>query len=270
MNWTTSTVTPNTALTDATTSQALKSALASVASPTNVATANPTQATAQSDNRTALVRVGQLETLAVTPWSDGIFSGTKRSQSFYLSASDAQAKMNKLLANTGWQSAFLIMAMADSETQLLEALQQINTALPMPEAAAAIRRAQALADHEKTKRFSPGEQVKNSDKKAAATIANDQTIAAQNIAVTDAIATDQEPTAILANFIQRRTARLQEIAEALNATGGEITYTMKISGNIKTAFDGITPPNEQAPLACVFAIGGTTDQMAALYEVTGL
>lgn len=270
MNWIAATVLSELALTDATTNQALKSALASVASPKNVAAANPTQATAESDNRTALIRVGQLETLAVTPWSDGIFSGTKRSQSFYLSTVDAQNTMADLIANTGWQSAFLIIAMADSEAQLLEELQKINSALPTPEAAAAIRRAKSLSDHDQIKRFSQGRKPRNSAEKLAASIAIDQTTAAQNIAVSDAIATDTDPSVMLTNFIQSRQTRLQAIAEALNDTGGEITYTMKITGNMKTAFDDITPPNEQAPLACVFAIGGTEAQMAALYEVTGL
>ena len=270
MNWQTKTTSPATGLTNSATTTALKTELAGIESPSDLSAANPNQGTAASDDRSALIRVGILETLAVTPWSDGIHSGTKRSASFYISAADAQNKMATMLAATGWQSAFVVMALADSESQLLEALQQIHDALPTPETAQAIRRAKSLADHESQKRFTPGEKVKTKAKRASASIAYDQTAAAQNIATVQAIASDTPPATILSEFIQRRQDRLQQIADATAPAPGTIQHSMKITGDLKAAMESATPQNPQAPLTVIIAIGGTAEQMNALYEVTGL
>lgn len=270
MNWQTKTTSPATGLTNSATTTALKTELAGIESPSDLSAANPNQGTAASDDRSALIRVGILETLAVTPWSDGIHSGTKRSASFYISAADAQNKMATMLAATGWQSAFVVMALADSESQLLEALQQIHDALPTPETAQAIRRAKSLADHESQKRFTPGEKVKAKAQRASASIAYDQTEAAQNIATVQAIASDTPPATILSEFIQRRQDRLQQIADATAPAPGTIQHSMKITGDLKAAMESATPQNPQAPLTVIIAIGGTDEQMNALYEVTGL
>lgn len=270
MNWQHSTTSPATGLTDSATCQALKSALASCVKPSAISEANPTKSTADSDDRSSLVRVGIIETLAVTPWSDGDYSGTKRSASFYLSAADAQEIMAERIETTGWQSAFLMMVLGDSEKQILEAIQKINEALPVPEMEKAKRRSELLTEHESQKRFMPAERINTSVKTVFASVAYDQSVTAQNIATVQAISSDQPPETMLEYFIQKREARLQKISEAATPVAGVIQYSMKLTGNMKSAIEEATPPNPQAPLAIILAIGGSADQMNAFYEVTGL
>ncbi|QQD22271.1 hypothetical protein GJQ54_11060 [Oceanospirillaceae bacterium ASx5O] len=213
--------------------------------------------------------------LAVTPWNSGEHSRNKRDANWYLTPAAAQAAIKQKLAGTSWQSAIMVMTMADNAGQLKDQLQQLAQAFETSGISQALRRAAALEKHEEEKRFIAGEEITITGQKPSAGIKalSIYSAAGQGVSVSEAIASDKSPAQMLQDFIQKRTGRLQEIetaAAAITSAGGAITYCAILEGgDLANAVTG-APPNEQAPLCCIIAIGGSADEIGKIKEATGL
>lgn len=255
---------------------ALQGALSSSSLPGNVAVKNSNQELAESDSeRRQLFPSGVVQTFSVTPWSHGEFSGSKRNMGWYLSPLDAQAAVQKALSLRNWHSAVLIMMMADNEEQLFQQLQSVSESFPCSEVSAAMRRADALSRNEAEKRFIAGDEVPSIADRSSASIStfSGYAVAAQNVAVSEAAASDESPSALLNSFISKRAARLQKIRTnlALAISGGHIPYAFSLTGgDLASQLNGVIPPNSQAPLCFILAIGGGEEVMKKLIEVVGL
>ncbi len=274
--WQQKTVTHKAELADTAVNAALQSALGEALPPADLVEPNATQPQAESDTaRRAIVPAGQVEALAVTPWADGEHSRNKRDAGWYLTPTDAQERLKKRLADSGWQSAILVMTMADNPQQLKSQLQQIEKAFEVAGVSQAMRRATALATHEEEKRFIAGEEIALTGKKSSLGIKalSKYAAARQGISVSEAVASDKSATAMLQAFIQKRADRLQEIEAAaaeITAEGGSLEYCAVIEGGDLASKVTGTPPNEQAPLCCIIAIGGAADEIEKIKEATGL
>lgn len=255
---------------------ALQGALSSSSVPGNVVVKNSNQELAESDSeRRQLFPSGVVQTFSVTPWSHGEFSGSKRNMGWYLSPLDAQAAVQKALSLRNWDSAVLIMMMADNEDQLFQQLQSVSESFPCAEVSAAMRRADALSRNEAEKRFMAGDEVPSIADRSLASISvfSGYSVAAQNVAVSEAVASDESPSALLNSFIGKRVSRLQKISEdlLLAVSGGHIPYALSLTGgDLASKLTGVIPPNSQAPLCCIVAIGGSSVAMNKIIEVSGL
>lgn len=243
--------------------------------PAEIAVAGSTQTTASGDARRINLATAVVECIVITPWNSGDFSGTKYSQSWYLNPQSARDILLGSLSTVSWQSALLVLVMADSEALLLTELQALHMALPLDEITQAMRRATATQNHESEKRFIPGQKAKapipiNS---AALSCCLFQESVAANMAVSEAAASDTAPTALLSDFLSRRSARVQasntEVQQQA-AAGGVVKYLASVSGDISEQLKAATLPNEQAPFACLIAVGGETAALNKIKEALTL
>jgi hypothetical protein len=255
----------------------LKTAINSVVLPANVASPNDKQAAATSDiARDLTPLLNKVETILVTPWHQGAFNGSKQSQNFWLSPSDAQSQLANQLEFISWDSCIVLMALADNAQNLLSNLTSLNAVFPGDALAKATRHAQALANHEIQKLFVPG--IKNDDRSIttieSGTGLNTLAPAKQNQSFSQAFASDTAPAAMLAQFQGTRAARLDQVKSDLlslsNQNGGLDHVLYLTGGNLSQQLKDITAPNQSAPLCVMFVMGGTANQLAPLVEVLAL
>lgn len=247
--------------------------------PENVASENATASDAQTDiARRDVFSLLQniIELIVITPWQQGIFNGSKQDSNFWLSPGDAQTALADQLQFIGWESCVVFMVAADKAATLATKLESLLAVFPHSDLSNALRQAQALAENETTKFFIPG--IKQDDRKGAAIeqmgAFSSFLYAKQNLAVSEAVASDQDTKTILENFKEKRLARLDEIktkVESIADQNGPIENVLYLTGgNLDVQLRNTAPPNENAPLCCLLAIGGEAENMAPLIEVLGL
>lgn len=264
----------NTAFFNTAITGAVQTALTSSLVPTEIAIAGPAQGTASGETRRGLLVTAEIECISITPWDAGEFSCDKRNQSWYLTPDEIKQLLKNKFSGVDWQACFLVLAMADTEENLLSELQVIHAVIPLHELGQAIRRATAGMQHEAEKRFVAIEQHVVKIKQAAALpVFNFQTDVANSVAVAEAAGSDTAPGAMLSDFISRRSSRMQTISTTVQQAGvdgGSISYFASLSGEISSQLDGIVMPNQQAKMACLFAIGGTAQAVGEIKGALGL
>ena len=257
----------------------LKTATNSVVVPDNIATKNETKQDAKSDSgRRADFEMLQnnIEAISITPWHQGQFNGSKQDANFWLSPTDAQTCLADQLEFLNWESCLLLMVVADKAQSLATKIENLVVVFPHTELTKALRQASSLASHEAEKVFIPG--VKQDDRQTV-TIEKLGAFSAllhakQNLAISEAVASDQDTKTLLTDFKSKRLVRLDEIksqVESLADQSGPIDNVLHLSGgDLATQLKDISPPNESAPLCCLLALGGTAIDLAPLLEVLGL
>ena len=256
-----------------------KSAINSTVVPGNVATQNETATDTQTDSaRRADFELLQnkLETISITPWHQGQFNGSKQDANFYLSPSDAQNLLAAQLEFINWDSCVVIMVVADGAPGLVSKLESLVDVFPHESLLKSLRQAQALASHESQKIFVPG--IKQDDRQYTTIeklgVFSALLHAKQNLAISEAVASDQDTKTLLTDFKTKRLTRLDEIksqVESLTDQNGTIENMLNLSGgDLATQLRGISPPSENAPLCCLLALGGSGAELAPLLEVLGL
>ena len=273
--WQNTNIAHNQQLTDSSVNNALQSALSAAKIPADLSQSNSNHANAKADKRRELLASGIIKTALISPWNSGTPSRNKYSMSFYLSPADATEKAAQIIESSGFETAILIAEMGDTAAQLAVNLKSLSTAFPSKDIEQAARHASALAEHEQQKRFLQNEQQNAHEQQAAALkVFRIEEVAAQNISVSEAVASDEKATQILASFKAKRTARLAEIQQnlsALNSAGGIAQYVIKLSGgNLADKLRKAEMPNQHAPLTVIFIMGGTNENMAKVSEVLGL
>ena len=217
-----------------------------------------------------------VEAIAITPWLQGAFNGSKQDMNFWLSPVDAQNNLAKQLELIAWDSCLVLMVLADNVNGLASKLDSLVAVFPHASLSKAQRHAKALANHETQKLFVPG--VKYDDRQNA-TIeklgAFSSLISAkQNVSISEAIASDQDAATTLQDFKIKRLARLAEVKNQLGqlaSQNGAVENTLYLSGgDLAKQFESINAPNESAPLCCLLALGGSASDLAPLLEVFGL
>ncbi len=247
--------------------------------PVNLASENSTAGDALTDSARRddfVLLQNNLEALAITPWHQGAFNGSKQDANFWLSPGDAQNSLADQLEFIGWDSCLVLMVMADKAENLATKIESLMVVFPHVELAKAFRHAKALASHEAKKLFVPG--IKQDDRKTA-TIEKLGAFSAllhakQNLAISEAVASDQDTQTLLTDFKAKRLARLDEIksqVESLTDQNGPIENVLHLTGgNLDAQLRAISPPSENAPLCCLLALGGSANDLAPLLEVLGL
>ena len=217
-----------------------------------------------------------VEAIAITPWHQGAFNGSKQDMNFWLSPVDAQNNLAKQLEFIAWESCLVLMVVADNAASLATKLEALVAVFPHASLHKALRHATALGSHESQKLFVPG--VKYDDRQNA-TIEKLGAFSAlinakQNISISEALASDQDTATILQDFKSKRLARLTEIktqVEQLSDQNGAVENVLYLSGgDLVAQLDDINAPNESAPLCCLLALGGSASDLAPLLEVFGL
>jgi hypothetical protein len=219
---------------------------------------------------------GTVQFIIISPWHQGTFNGSKQNANFWLSPGDAQAALADQMQFAGWESCLVFMVAADKAANLATKLESLLAVFPHADLAKALRQAQALAENETTKVFISG--IKPDDRKGAAIeqmgAFSSLLYAKQNLAVSEAVASDQGTKTILEEFKAKRLARLDEIktkVESIADQNGPIENVLYLTGgNLDAQLRDTTPPNENAPLCCLLAIGGEAANLAPLVEVLGL
>lgn len=217
-----------------------------------------------------------VETIAVTPWQLGIFNGSKQNSNFWLSPGNAQNILADQLKFVGWESCLVFILSADKAQNLASKLESLLAVFPHADLSKALRQAQALAENETTKFFIPG--IKPDDRKNTAIEQfgpfSSLSFAKQNLAVSEAVASDQNTATILQTFKEKRLARVDDMKskiEAMPIQIGPIENILYLTGgNLDSQLRDTKPPNENAPLCCLLAIGGEAANLAPLVEVLGL
>ena len=256
----------------------IKTATSSVAVPKNISTQNPTAGDASTDAARRAdfdLFQNQVETIAVSPWQNGTFNGSKQSQEFWLSPSEAQTNLADQLKPIGWESCVLIIATGKDANALNESLESILAVFPNNDLEKFQRHAKALAEHETKKMFIAG--IKTDDRKKQTleklSVFSSLLFAKQDVSVSEAVASDQDTNQMLTAFKDKRVIRLDEIKAAVDAitqpTG--IENAMHLSGgDISNKIKKLTMPNENAPLCCLLALGGSAADLAPLVEAMAL
>lgn len=268
--WQSTTLTLPNQLADSAVNSALASALNAAQLPADQATANSNAASAASDTRRELLPSGQVDYVTVSPWSDGELSRNRHSVFSYLSPRDASEALSKLIP-ASWQSAVLVVAMADDIGTFSQALNQLYLSIPTTDIRKAVRRAEALNLHDQQKRFIADLKTGSKQQELAAMpVYEPLQSSAQNISISEALASDDSPAGLLADFIHRRNQRLSDIRDQLmdiTSAGGAIMHSLKLNGgNIAEQLLAADPPNPQAPFTLMIAIGGTAENMQPLLE----
>ncbi len=218
----------------------------------------------------------RVEAIAITPWQQGVFNGSKQDMNFWLSPVDAQNNLAKQLELIAWDSCLVLMVLADNVNSLASKLESLVAVFPHASLNKAQRHAKSLASHETQKQFVPG--VKYDDREHA-TIEklgafSSLMSAKQNVSISEAIASDQDTATTLQDFKTKRLARLAEIKTQvgqLATQNGAVENALYLSGgNLAKQFESISAPNESAPLCCLLALGGSASDLAPLLEVFGL
>ena len=258
--------------------QELKTATSSVAVPINISTQNPTAGDASTDAARRAdfdLFQNQVETIAVSPWDNGTHNGSKQSQEFWLSPSEAQTNLADQLKPIAWESCVLIIATGKDASALNESLESILAVFPNNDLEKFQSHAKALAEHETKKMFIAG--IKTDDRKKQTleklSVFSSLLFAKQDVAVSEAVASDQDTNQMLTAFKDKRVIRLDEIKAAVDAitqpTG--IENAMHLSGgDISNKIKKLTMPNENAPLCCLLALGGSAADLAPLIEAMAL
>jgi len=265
-------------LNTATNSQ-FNSTIDSMAVPANIATLNSTASDAKTDSERRAdfeILQNKVEIIVISPWQQGDFNGSKQDENFWLSPTDAQETLASQLEFISWQSCVVIMVAADKAQDLAAKLENVMAVFPHSGLEKSHRHAQALANHESQKTFVPG--LKTDDRQAANIeqlgAFSGLLVAKQNLAISEAVASDQDTKTLLTDFKTKRLARLEEIrsqVESLTDQNGPIENVLHLSGgDLATQLRGISPPSESAPLCCLLALGGSAGDLAPLLEVLGL
>ncbi len=257
----------------------LKTAISEIVLPENLAADNSTAQDAQTDSarRDDLSPLqNNLQAIAITPWHQGTFNGSKQDANFWLSPGDAQTCLADQLEFIGWDSCLVLMVVADKAQNLATKIESLVAVFPHDELAQVLRQAKALANHETEKVFIPG--LKQDDRQNTTieklAVFSALLHAKQNLAISEAVASDQDTKTLLTDFKTKRLARLDEIksqVESLTAQNGTIENILNLSGgDLATQLRGISPPSENAPLCCLLALGGSSAELVPLLEVLGL
>ncbi|CCK75060.1 hypothetical protein OLEAN_C08840 [Oleispira antarctica RB-8] len=217
----------------------------------------------------------KVETIAVSPWQQGTFNGSKQNQNFWLSPTEAQGSLVDQLSSIDWKSCVLIIATGKDAQALNDNLKTILVVFPNNDLEKFQRHAEALAEHETKKMFIAG--IKTDDRKKQAleklSVFSSLLFEKQDAAVKEAADSDQEPAAMLTAFKDKCTARLDEIAANVAAiikpTGIENAIHLS-GGDISNKVKKLTMPNENAPLCCLLALGGSAADLAPLIEAMAL
>ena len=256
-----------------------KTAVNALVVPDNVAIENSTASDAKTDSARRddfLLLQNNVETIAITPWHQGAFNGSKQDGNFWLSPSGAQSSLADQLEFIGWESCLVLMVVAEKVTNLATKIESLVAVFPHVELAKALRHAQALASHETEKVFIPG--IKKDDRQNTTIeklgVFSALLHAKQNLAISEAVASDQDTKTLLTDFKTKRLTRLDEIksqVESLTDQNGPIENVLHLSGGgLATQLGDISPPSESAPLCCLLALGGSGAELAPLLEVLGL
>lgn len=256
----------------------LKDELVSFEAHKSLSIENPSTETAKTDSARRAdfdLFQNQVETIAVSPWQNGTFNGSKQSQEFWLSPSEAQANLADQLKPIAWESCVLIIATGKDANALNESLESILAVFPNNDLEKFQRHAKALAEHETKKMFIAG--IKTDDRKKQTleklSVFSSLLFAKQDVSVSEAVASDQDTNQMLTAFKDKRVIRLDEIKAAVDAitqpTG--IENAMHLSGgDISNKIKKLTMPNENAPLCCLLALGGSAADLAPLVEAMAL
>lgn len=246
--------------------------------PINISTQNPKAGDASTDAaRRADFNLfkNQVETIAVSPWANGTFNGSKQNQNFWLSPTEAQANLADQLKPIAWESSVLIIATGKDASALKASLDSILAVFPNNDLEKFQRHAEELAEHETKKMFIAG--IKKDDRKKQTleklSVFSPLLFTKQDIAVSEAVASDQDTNEMLTAFKEKRVNRLDEIkasVEAITQPTG-IENAMHLSGgDISNKVKNLTMPNQNAPLCCLLALGGSAADLAPLVEAMGL
>lgn len=256
-----------------------KTALDAVVMPTNKATANASASAAGTDagRRSTLDAFkNPLESIAITPWRHGEFNGNKNSMGFVLSPLNAQKELAKQISLVSWESALVFIVYEDNPARLIQSINELLAIFPDRHIEAALRRATHLDQHEHEKLFI---KVDAAHDKKTTTM---QKLGAfkpllptvNNVAISEATASDDDPIILLTDFKTKRVDRLAAIqSDILSITDqqGFIRYVLHLSGGkLSEKLDNILPPNQGAALCCMLAIGGSAIDMQPLEQVFNL
>lgn len=258
--WTTANRTPATWATDPGITGQQQFALAGLAVPADLATAGSLASTAATNHRANISAARQsLAAAMVTPWAHGTPS-RGRSVSHTLTPTAAQTIL--ATESAGFAAILAFMIPADTAAQLAQKLAALNTALPAPALAAALRTASQYAAHESEKYF-----LADAPEGVAQPFTGGQREhdAADRVAtLAEAIASDTSPADLLAQFATARANRHAEQAAALASYGGAIEWAMYLAGDLETQLASIDAPNSSAPYSAAFALFGSVDALATL------
>lgn len=253
----------------------LKTAINTAIMPGNVATPGEKQPAAATD---AMRDFSQLikpcEVVAITPWQNGSAAGNKQNMNWFLSAPDAQAALANQVANFSWQGAVCFIVLADNADLLEYELQTLFDVFPLADVHQALSQIKALAKHDKEKVFTPGILVDQRKQFNFDGLGFEFSQAKQNLAQAKAVASDESPAAMLTSFKAKRASRLTDIQTQLAShasQGGAIKYVLNLTGHdLVDELNKTTAPNDHAPFCCLFAIGGSNDQLTPLREALAL
>lgn len=253
-----------------------QNALGAVSLPENIATANALAESAKTDaeRRSVLTEyANQLEYLVIDPWQRGTSAQSKQSAVFYLSPTEANEILVAALDQRGWKQAVLFMLTGATPLVLAQSIENLLAVFPVGPLQKCWRHANTLATHESDKLFiKAGSELFAQTQLEQFSAFNGVTLARQNIATAEAIASDTDPAAILADFKTRRSAALQTLADDIGALeGGQISYVLSLTGeDLSNELEAISPPDVNAPMCVLFAVGGTADAVAPLQEALSL
>lgn len=251
----------------------LVAALAGSTLPVALAEANELAADAEQDaqRRDALSAYAQqLHCLSFDPWQHGN-GGNKRSLARQLSPTTALEQLQSALEHQDWQACLVLVITGAQLDDWVLTLQQAETALALPEIQRCKRHAMALATHDTDKLF-----IAAASPMATQTQANqwpalgDLTAVQQNLAYSEALATDTNPVAQLADFNARRQQRLADLRQQLNeaqTANNATVQVLHLQGDFLAAQLADNPvPDSNAPWTLMVALGGTTDAVQPIHE----
>ena len=247
------------------------SALSAAVLPANIAEQGSLQGSADVSARAELNAYRQeLAVVCITPWNSGEPDRSAQSMASTLTPESAQRILSDHAAAYDAVLAFLVPA--DNEIQLKTGLATLNTALPSVQLEQALRHAEALTTHDKDKRFiSQDADNLASDTAVQMTGPGSQlNTADQVVSVSEAVAGDTDPVAILENFISGRASRHQQQANAMAAYGGAVDWALYLTGDIPAQLESVSAPSQQAPMCVLFAYLGSANALAPLKAEVGL
>jgi hypothetical protein len=257
----------------------LKTSIDSVLLPTDVTTQNAKVSAAESDSsrRIELVRFADsLEQVVIDPWCFGQSAQTRQHGNFWLSPTDAQSRLKSNLERTPWSAAICFMVTGTDIKSFSDMLLNLVQAFPNPMLRRVYRHAAALSTHDNDKLFIQAERINQETpfKLEQLDAYINHKVAKQNVAIAEAFASDKSCVTLLENFKDRRSIRLSTIKgtlDTLDNPSDSFGHVLYLEGTyLGEELAAHTPKNENAPLCCVFAIGGTTTAVAPLKQALSL
>ncbi|MCD8522559.1 MAG: hypothetical protein LRY66_06080 [Saccharospirillaceae bacterium] len=206
-----------------------------------------------------------LDSVAILPWHSGN-NDDGRSLSGSFSAEAAQ----DLLANAsaGYPAMIAFIIPADNADQLAQKLAALNTVIPSVKLTQAIRIAEAIAMHDTEKFLIQADtEVLNTVDGALREEYREQDYV---ISVSEAVASDTSPLALLSSFAQSRAQRRADQISGLNSISGHVEWAVYLQGDLPTLLSEIDTPNAAAPYSAAFAFMGKADALATLKQELGL